>query len=244
MTSSHFKGGSKSERPTFHGSCDSYDKLCPHSIYIYVQLPTRSFLSKFSKPLSRKTKVLRATRSPGKWRLQAVRSVCFQSAPDLMDIFFWCSLTSVIVLSPSTNLKVGLSILSMSPCVLRCEILWWHLTMHTMVWGQKGHFRLGEILPSDSEFCISMECILCDSKIPGRIILELKWFDITDRTHWDVFLFLEPFVAMWILFWVFANGEEIHWCRAEWQGAWMGSRSREPRLVGTCQGMEAVELVE
>ena len=24
----------------------------------------------------------------------------------------------------------------------------------------------------------------------------------------------------------------------------MGSRSREPRLVGTCQGLEAVELVE
>ena len=162
MTSSHFKGGSKSECPTFHGSCDSYDKL-ETAFSLFLRSTSNSF-TLFQVQQTAVEKNQGTSRHPLSRQVKAssaVRSVCFQSAPDLMDIFFWCSLTSVIVLSPSTNLKVGLRILSMSPCVYVakfCDDTW----MHTMIWCQKGHFRLGEILPSDSEFCVSMDCTLCD----------------------------------------------------------------------------------
>ena len=162
-----------------------------------------------------------------------------------MDIFFWCSLTSVIVLSPSTNLKVGLRILSMSPCVLRCEILWWQLDAYHGL-GSEGS------LPAWWDTAIRHRVLCFHGMHPlwlknarSHHFESLKWFDTTDRKKaLRCFSVLDPFFAMWILFWVFANGEEIHWCRAEWQGAWMGSRSREPRLAGTCQGLEAMELIE
>ena len=58
-----------------------HDDILETVFYFYMLQFSSHYLSKTVQHSCRYTKVLRATRSPGKWRLQALRSFCFQSAP-------------------------------------------------------------------------------------------------------------------------------------------------------------------
>lgn len=69
MTSSHFKGGSKSERPTFHGSCDTYDKL-ETAFYLYIRSTSNSF-TPFQVKQTAVEKNQGTSRHPLSWQVKA-----------------------------------------------------------------------------------------------------------------------------------------------------------------------------